>query len=152
MVSLNLIGVARAAPVTCAYPLFNLLLAVFLQGEAITLQMVVSTVVIPFGVWRLSQEGKSTKKVQKKGLVKGVAYALVTAIVWAVSIAMINMAVTLPETGSFDQALAVNTIRAGAVFLLASVLVTDRRFGFLKMQRRTLAALVSGGIVALALG
>jgi len=85
-------------------------------------------------------------------VVKSVAYALVTAIVWALSIAMIDMAVTLPETGSFDRALAVNTIRvvAVAVFLLASVPVTYRRFGFLKMQRRTLAAIVSGGIVALA--
>lgn len=74
--------------------------------------------------------------------------------VWAVSIAMINMAVNLPETGSLDHALAINTVRvaAVAVFMLASASVTDRKFSFLKMQRKTLAVLISGGIVALALG
>lgn len=50
--------------------------------------------------------------------------------------------------------MAVNTIRvvAVAVFLLASAPVTDREFSFLKMQRKTLAALVFGGIAALASG
>ncbi|MDI6847933.1 MAG: DMT family transporter [Candidatus Bathyarchaeia archaeon] len=33
MMSLKLIGVARAVPITCIYPLFNLLFAVFLKGE-----------------------------------------------------------------------------------------------------------------------
>ena len=155
MVSLKLIGVARAVPITCIYPLFNLLLAVFLQGEAVTLYVVLGTVAIVFGVWLLSQEEeKGTSELQKRVLVKGVAYALATAIIWAVSITMINMAVTLPETKSLDHALAINTIRvaAVAVFLLASAPITDRKFSFLKMQRKTLAALLSGGIVALALG
>ncbi|MDI6847934.1 MAG: DMT family transporter [Candidatus Bathyarchaeia archaeon] len=117
--------------------------------------MVLGTVAIVFGVWLLSQEEEtSTHELQKKVLVKGVAYALATAIIWAVSITMINMAVTLPETESLDHALAINTIRvaAVAVLLLASAPITDRKFSFLKMQRKTLAALISGGIVALALG
>ena len=73
---------------------------------------------------------------------------------WSVSIAMIDMAVTLPETSSLDQALAINTIRvtAIAVSLLVSAPIIDRDFGFLKMQRKTLAALIFGGIVALGLG
>jgi uncharacterized membrane protein len=71
-----------------------------------------------------------------------------------VSITMIDMAVTLPETSSLDNALAVNTIRvtAIAVSLLVSAPMIDRHFGFLKMQRKTLAALIFGGIVALGLG
>lgn len=155
MVSLKLIGVARAVPITCIYPLFNLLLAVFLQGETVTLYVVLGTVAIVFGVWLLSQEEeKGTSELQKRVLVKGVASALATAVIWAVSITIINMAVTLPETKSLDHALAINTIRvvAVAVFLLASAPITDRKFRFLKMQRKTLAALISGGIVALALG
>jgi drug/metabolite transporter (DMT)-like permease len=74
--------------------------------------------------------------------------------IWAVSITMINMAVKLPEKGGLDTALAINTIRvaAVAVFLPASAPITDREFGFLKIHRKTLAALVFGGIVALALG
>jgi drug/metabolite transporter (DMT)-like permease len=155
MVSLKLVGVARAVPITCIYPLFNLLFAVFLQGEAVTFYVVLGTVAIVFGVWLLSrEEEKSTSGLQKKVLVKGVASALATAMIWAVSITMINMAVKLPEKGGLDTALAINTIRvaAVAVFLLASAPITDREFGFLKMHRKTLAALVFGGIVALALG
>jgi DME family drug/metabolite transporter len=155
MVSLKLIGVAKAVPITCTYPLFNLLFAIFLQRETVTAQVVIGTLVIVFGVWLLSREkGKGTGEPQEKTLVRGVIYALATAVVWAVSIAMINVAVNLPETGGLDHALAVNTIRvaAVAVFLLASVPVTDRELSFLKMQRKTLAALVFGGIAALALG
>lgn len=154
LASLKLIGVARAVPVTCTYPLFNLLLAVFLQGETVSLQVVFGTVVIVFGIWLISQEGKAASELRKKVLVKGVACALATAVVWAVSIDMINTAVTLPEKLSLDHALAVNTVRvlAVAAFLSASAPVIDRKFDFLKMQRKTLIALVSGGIVALALG
>lgn len=100
MVSLKLIGVARAVPVTCTYPLFNLLLAVFLQREKVTPQVVLGTFVIVFGVWLLSREkGKGARGPQEKTLVRGMIYALATAVVWAVSIAMINVAMNLPETG-----------------------------------------------------
>ena len=154
LVSLKLIGVARAVPLTCTYPLFSLLLAVFLQGESISLPVVFGTVAIVFGIWLVSQQGKTVSELRKKVLIMGVACALATAVVWAISIDLINTAVTLPEKQSLDHALAVNTVRilAVAVFLLASAPVIDRKFGFLKMQRRTLVALISGGIVALALG
>jgi DME family drug/metabolite transporter len=155
MVSLRLIGVARAVPITCTYPLFNLLLAVFLQGESVTLQVVLGTLMIVFGVWLLSrEEGKGAGQSQEKTLVRGVICALATAVVWAVSIAMINVAVNLPETSGLDHALAVNTVRvaAVAVFLLTSAPVTDREFSFLRVQRKTLVTLVFGGIAALALG
>ena len=156
MVSLKRLGVARAVPKTCTYPLFSLLLTVFLQGETVTLHVVLGAVMIVFGIWLLSRKEKKTgtSELQKKFLVKGVASALATAIVWAVSITMIDMAVSLPETGSLDHALAVNTLRvsAVAVFLIATAPITDRKCGFLKMQRRTVLTLISGGIVALALG
>ena len=155
MMSLKLIGVARAVPITCVYPLFNLLWAVFLVGEPITLSVVLGAVTIVFGIWLLRQETDvGTAETEKKILVKGVAYALATAVMWSVSITMIDMAVTLPETSSLDHALAINTIRVAAiaVSLLVSAPIIDRGFGFLKMQRKTLAALIFGGIVALGLG
>jgi transporter family protein len=155
MMSLKLIGVARAVPITCVYPLFNLLWAVFLVEEPITLSVVLGAVTIVFGIWLLRQETDvGTAELEKKILVKGVAYALATAVMWSVSITMIDMAVTLPETSSLDHALAINTIRvtAIAISLLVSILIIDRGFGFLKMQRKTLAALIFGGIVALGLG
>jgi len=155
MMSLKLIGVARAVPITCVYPLFNLLWAVFLVGEPITLSVVLGAVTIVFGIWLLRQETDVGRaETEKKILVKGVAYALATAVMWSVSITMIDMAVTLPETSSLDHALAINTIRVAAiaVSLLVSAPIIDRGFGFLKMQRKTLAALIFGGIVALGLG
>lgn len=155
MVSLRLIGVARAVPISCTYPLFNLLLASFLQGEEVTLYVILGTVSIVFGIWFLSrEEEKSTNELQKKTLVRGAASALAAAILWAVSITMINMAVTLPETNSLDHAVVINTIRvsAVAVLLLASAPITDREFSFMRIRRRTLVAIISGGIIALALG
>jgi len=155
MMSLKLIGVARAVPITCVYPLFNLLWAVFLVEEPITLSVILGAVTIVFGIWLLRQETNAgTAETEKKILVKGVAYALATAVMWSVSITMIDMAVTLPETSSLDHALAINTIRvtAIAVSLLVSAPIIDRSFGFLKMQRKTLAVLIFGGIVALGLG
>ena len=155
MMSLKLIGVARAVPITCTYPLFNLLWAVFLVKEPITLSVVLGAITIVFGIWLLRQETDAgTAETEKKILVKGVAYALATAVMWSVSITMIDMAVTLPETSSLDHALAINTIRvtAIAVSLLVAAPIIDRDSGFLKMQRKTLAALIFGGIVALGLG
>jgi DME family drug/metabolite transporter len=154
MMSLKLIGVARAVPITCTYPLFNLLWAVFLVGEPITLPIVLAAVAIVFGIWLLRQETNvGTAKTEKKNLVKGVIYALATAVMWSVSITMIDMAVTLPETSSLDNALAINTIRvtAIAVFFILSPII-DRDMGFLKMKRKTLVTLIFGGIVALGLG
>jgi transporter family protein len=119
----------------------------------VTLQVVLGTVVIVTGVWLLSQsEEKGSLVTSKRTLAKGLVLALVTAVLWAVSILMINMAVM--ETPSLNDALAINMIRviAIAVALSASALLIDRKREFLKVKPRTLAALVGGGIVALGLG
>ena len=153
MTSLKLIGVARAVPITCTYPLFNLLWAVFLIGEPVTLQVILGAVTIFFGIWLLSRkEEEYAAETQKKTLVMGVVAALATAMLWSVSISMINMAVK--ETPDLDHALAINTIRvtAIAVSLLASAPIIDRDRSFMKMQRKTLIVLIVGGIVALGLG
>ena len=155
MISLKLIGVGRAVPITCTYPLFNLLWAVFLLEEPVTPPIVFGVLIIVLGIWLLSKEKEeSTLESRKGNLVKGVASALATAVMWSVSITLMDVAVTLPETDSLDNALAINIIRtmAIAVLLLATSPIIDRNFGFLKMQRKTLAMLISGGIIALGLG
>lgn len=155
MVSLDLVGVTRAVPITCTYPLFTLLWAVLLVGEPITLPVVLGAVAIVLGIWLLGH-GESTVKDEKHGknMTRGVVFALATAIIWSVSITMIDLAVTIPKTSDLDHALAVNTLRvlAVALSLLVAAPVIDRNLGFLKMPRRTVAALVLGGIVALGLG
>jgi DME family drug/metabolite transporter len=61
MASLKLIGVARAVPITCTYPLFSLLWAVFLLGEPATLSVVLGAATIVFGTWLLSLNKKQTQ-------------------------------------------------------------------------------------------
>jgi DME family drug/metabolite transporter len=153
MVSLKLIGVARAVPITCTYPLFNLLWAVFFIGEKVTLPLVLGVVIIFLGIWLLSHEKENSDvRGQNKVLFKGVAAALATAVLWSVSIAMMGIAVK--ETPSLNDALIINTIRTAAIaaLLLALSPIIDRQRNFLKMKRRTVATLIIGGIVALGLG
>jgi DME family drug/metabolite transporter len=153
MMSLKDVGVARAVPITCTYPLFNLLWAVFLAGEAVTLPVVLGAIIIVLGIWLLSQGGQThLAESQKRTLQKGLALALATAIVWSVSIAMIDMAVKV--TPDLGHALAINVVRvmAIAVSFFAVSPILDRGLGFLKMNRKTVATLIAGGIVALGLG
>lgn len=151
LVSLKLIGVARAVPITCTYPLFNLLFAVLI-GEKLTLSLILGAIIIFLGIWLLSYERENEGEGQGKFLVKGVVVALATAILWSASIAMMGMAVK--NNPSLNDALVINTIRTvtiGALMLGLSPMI-DRQRGFLKMKRRTVATLIVGGIVALGLG
>jgi len=154
MVSLKHIGVARAVPITCTYPLFGLLWAILLRGENVTIQLTIGTVAIVVGIWLLSREEKANLADKRKIMIIGVVAGLAAALLWSISITMVDVAVTLPETGSLDYALAINTLRtaAGAVALVIFAPVIDRKPGFLKFERRTLLALIAGGIVALGLG
>jgi len=154
MVSLKHIGVARAVPITCTYPLFGLLWAILLRGENVTIQLTIGTVAIAMGIWLLSREERTNLTDERKIMIIGVVAALAAALLWSISITMVDVAVTLPETGSLDYALAINTLRtaAGAVALVIFAPVIDRKPVFLKFERRTLLALIVGGIVALGLG
>ncbi|MGQ9530267.1 MAG: EamA family transporter [Candidatus Bathycorpusculaceae bacterium] len=97
MKSLKLIGVARAVPITCVYPLFNLLWAAFLLEEPVTLPIALGALIIVLGIWLLSREENPNAIVageNKKILVNGVVSALAIAILWSISMAMIDVAVT----------------------------------------------------------
>lgn len=154
MLSLKLIGVSRAVPVTCTYPLFTLLFATLFFSEQITLFVLLGAVLIIAGIWLISQgRGKSSGLVRKV-LFKGILVAFVTAVVWAVSIAFMDEALALSELAVLDAAFVVNTVRllATTFSLLAISPFFDRQFGFLKLKRRTWVILALGGIVALGLG
>jgi len=154
MLSLKLIGVSRAVPVTCTYPLFTMLFAALFFSEQIALFGLLGAVLIIAGIWLISQgKGKLTGMV-KSVLFKGVFVALITATVWGVSIAFMDEALTLSELDVLDAAVVVNTVRLSATTfsLLAISPFFDRQFGFLKLKRRTWVILALGGIVALGLG
>jgi len=64
------------------------------------------------------------------------------------------MGMAVKETPDLDNALVINAVRviAIAVSFLAISPIVDRGLGFLKMNRKTVATLIAGGIVALGLG
>jgi drug/metabolite transporter (DMT)-like permease len=64
------------------------------------------------------------------------------------------MGLAVEETPSLSNAFAINSVRvfAVAVSLAISAPIADRRLGFLKMPKRTVATLIAGGVVALGLG
>lgn len=153
MISLKLIGVARAVPLTCTYPLFNLLWATFLLGEHVTLAVVLGALIIVLGIWLLSHADETgATGAGKNILIKGIVVALATAVLWSVSITMMNVAVL--EASDLDHALVINTVRAAgvAVSLLALSPLLDRKLSFLKAELRTVTVLIAGGVVALGLG
>lgn len=153
MLSLKTIGVSRAVPITCTYPLFNLVWAYFLAGEIITLPVAAGAVIIVLGVWLLTSE--KTDKADEalgKSSMHGAALALSTAIAWSISISMINLAVKNAQ--SLEHAYAVNNVRllAVATLLLAYSLVSRRRLALLKVGWRNATLLLSGGLIAIGLG
>jgi len=150
--SLKWIGVARAVPLTCIYPLFSVLWAVFLVGERITLAVVLGAVVIVLGILFLGQDSQANTTYTRKALIVGMVIALATAAVWSVSITMMDVAVK--ESPDIDHALIINTIRVitVAAVLLASSPIIDKKLGFLKVRKRTVVALIAGGIAALGVG
>jgi len=153
MMSLKSIGVARAVPITCTYPLFSLIWAARFKGELVTLPVGLGAITIVLGIWLLSQENKTNNAgIQKKDLYRGVAFALATAIAWSISITMINMAVK--ETADLDHALAINAIRITiiAIVFFASSPLISKGLGFGKISRKAVATLLVGGIVALGVG
>lgn len=155
LMSLNTIGVARAVPLSCTYPLFSLMWQVFLLSKPISLSVVLGAVTIVTGIWLLGLDGKPEAEATRRPLlVRGLVFALATAVLWSVSITMIDVSVTLPETGTLDSAFAINTLRVTAIALclLVSAPLVDRSHGILNMNRNTLIALVLGGIVALGVG
>jgi DME family drug/metabolite transporter len=156
MVGLKSVGVARAVPLAATYPLFSLLWATLLLGEPVTAAAVAGTVVILLGIWLLSRErGDSTIHFRRSAVAWGVAASLLTAVVWSVSITLMDFAVTMPGVVSgLGVNYAVVTVRiAGmALLMLALAPLLDRKHGFLKLSWRTVALLCVGGLVANGLG
>lgn len=152
MVSLKTVGVARAVPITCTYPLFTLLFAFTLAGQPPALTISLGAILIVAGIWLVSIERNSNTTTSRKLLLFGVVMGIVTAILWAASITMMNLAVNYNR--QLDNALAVNTIRViaiGATFAASTPLLYIRH-RLTKLSRKTVLFLTVGGLVALGLG
>jgi drug/metabolite transporter (DMT)-like permease len=153
MLSLKSLGVSRAVPITCVYPLFNLVWAYLLAGEAITVQVAAGAAVIVAGVWLLSMEKtEKTAETTKERDLKGVFFALFTAITWSISISMINLAVK--NADSLEKVYAVNMLRLVAVAVLLTVysLASGKGLGSFNVGWKNVMLLLSGGVIAIGLG
>ncbi|MEM3789364.1 MAG: DMT family transporter [Candidatus Bathyarchaeia archaeon] len=156
MNTLEILGVARAVPITCTYPLFSLVWAYLFAGETITLPVVFGAAVIVFGIWLLT--GGEKQNIVKNGeplgkiRIKGFAFALASAIIWSVSMSMINLAVK--AAASLEQAYAINTLRivAVAVFMLALVPFGSVRRLVRGMKLKAVGMLLAGGLIAIGVG
>ena len=154
MLSLKLVGVSRAVPVTCTYPLFTMLFEALFFSNQITLFVLLGAVLIIVGIWLISQGKGKLTGMARSVLFRGILVAFVTAVAWGMSIAFMDKALLLSELAALDAAFVVNTVRLSAttLSLLAISPFFDRQFGFLKLKRRTWVILALGGIVALGLG
>jgi drug/metabolite transporter, DME family len=153
--ALKSVGVSRAVPLAATYPLFSLLWFTALLGQPLAWTAAVGAVVILLGIWLLSRErGDSTVHFTGKIALTGVVLSLLTAVVWSVSISMMDVVVSMPGVSTLDANYAVVTMRiaAMAVFLLMLSPLLDKGKGFLKLKRRTVIELCVGGLIANALG
>jgi drug/metabolite transporter (DMT)-like permease len=151
LISLKSIGVSRAVPLTCIYPLFSLVWAVLVFGEQITVTVALGAIVIVLGVLFLSRSSQADAREGRKALF-GVLIAISTALLWSVSISLMNLAVK--EAPDLDNAFIVSVVRVATIggLMLAVSPIIDRRMGFLRMGRKTAAASIVGGVFALGVG
>ncbi len=152
---LKAVGVSRAVPLAATYPLFSLLWVTILLGQPLAWTAAVGALVIVGGIFLLSRErGDSTMHFRGKAALTGVTLSLLTAVVWSVSITLMDIVVMMPGVSSLGANYAVLTTRiaAMAVFLLMLAPLIDKKKGFLKLKRRTVIQLCVGGLVANALG
>jgi DME family drug/metabolite transporter len=152
LVSLKSIGVSRAVPLTCVYPLFSLVWAILVFGEQVTVNVAVGAIVIVLGILFLSRNEQSSVLGARKVLTLGVIIALATALLWSVSISLMDLAVK--EAPDLDHALVISTVRVASIggLLLAFSPVVDKQMSFLKSKRQTVVASIVGGIFALGVG
>ena len=153
MIGLKYVGVSRAVPLAATYPLFSLIWATALLGQALSIVEVVGAVVIVFGIWLLNRE-KNRENTGVKGRLAliGLAVSLATAVVWSVSITMMKVAVS--DVTTLGANYAIITLRIASVALLFMLLAPfiDKEHGFIKMKRSTVIALCIGGLVANGVG
>jgi DME family drug/metabolite transporter len=156
MVGLKSVGVSRAVPLASTYPLFSLLWATFLLGQPVTLSAFLGALSILLGILLLSRgKDKSTNSAADNKLWRrGIVLSLATAVVWSVSITLMDVAVKLPGVNGSGADFALITLRVSAiaVLMLALLPVLNKDRSLLKVSRNSVIALCVGGLVANGIG
>lgn len=156
MVGLKSIGVSRAVPLSSTYPLFSLIWAVFLLGQPLSSLALVGAVFILTGIWLLSKQKSENLKSNSKNRVMliGISASLITAIVWSISLALMDIVVSESAASTLDANYALVTLRMAAVALFSLTIAgfVDKERGFAKISRKGVFLLCVGGLIANGLG
>jgi drug/metabolite transporter (DMT)-like permease len=155
MYGLHSVGVSRAVPLAATYPLFTLLWTTFLLHQPVTAATVVGASVILVGIWLISREkGGNIFHVKGRIALIGLVASLLTAVIWSVSLSLMDVVVSMPGLGTTAANYSVITLRimSTALILLMLAPIIDGNHGFLKVSRKTILLLCIGGLVANGVG
>jgi DME family drug/metabolite transporter len=155
MMALKYVGVSRAVPLASTYPLFSVLWATTLLGQTLTLPVLVGALAILLGIFLLSQSKEENSQIAASvSFRKGVLLSMATAVVWSVSITLMDIAITMPGANTADANFELITLRITgiSVLFLALMPVLDKNLDFLKTKRGTIVLLCVGGLIANGIG
>ncbi len=154
MAGLKTLGVSRAVPLASTYPLFGLIWAIFFLGEPLSFFAIAGAIAIVAGIWLLSRHNAvDSASLTRKQLLFGVGASLSTAVIWSVSLTLMDVIVASGLNGLGDN-FAIITVRISSLALLFAAFspFIDRGRGFLKIGKKGIILLCVGGLVANGLG
>lgn len=153
--SLRLIGVSRALPISGCYPLPTMIIAAFWLGEPITTLDVLGTVLIVSSVYILSistaenaRQPGLDEKIQSRDRKLGIIYAVLAALLWAGSTVLLKSGIA--ET----NVIVANALRLPAAGLVL-LLMGTRQKGGLRLKSadpKSLGVVIFSGVFGTALG
>ena len=154
MLGLKIIGVSRAVPLASTYPLFGLIWAIGLLGQPLSYSAITGAAIILLGIWLLSRknDAESTNSKGKMVLI-GVVVSLSTAVIWSVSLTLMNIVVS-SSVSDLGTNYAIVTLRIASLALLFTVFTPfiDKGYGFLRISKKAVIVLCLGGLIANGLG
>jgi drug/metabolite transporter, DME family len=154
MWGIKILGVSRAVPLASTFPLFGLIWATWLLGQPLSVITLTGAAIILLGIWLLSRKNHAETTNNKGKLVLlGVIASLGTAVIWSISLTMMNMVVSSGVFG-LDTNYAIVTLRIASIAVLLTVFspFIDKGHGFLKISKKVIVLLCAGGLIANGLG
>ena len=139
--ALTRIGVSRAGPLRAAEPLFATAIAVTILHEQPTIPVYVGTVLIVGSVWAISAVKSETANWRLLDALFPLGAALVSAISQTLRKQGLNV---LP-----DPFVAAVTVTSVTLTLLVIFLITTKRTGKLRMERKNFLFFFSAALIAL---
>jgi len=154
MWGIKILGVSRAVPLASTYPLFGLIWATWLLGQPLSVIALTGAVIILLGIWLLSRKNfVETTSPKGKLVLLGVVASLGTAVIWSISLTLMNIVVSSGVNG-LDTNYAIVTLRIASIAVLFTAFspFIDRGHGFLKIGKKAIVLLCAGGLIANGLG